>query len=133
MVRMPAATDVRAALRVAVASLPSGRRNETAPRGRLLGEGQQVGGLAAAQGVPDRGGDAVLEADPVADRVDEVVDPRDVLVVGTGQAGEAQRRALHRHRGVAAGQVDHRLAGPASQGAGAADGRGVEVEERART
>ena len=133
MARMPRATAVRDALRAAVASRPSGRREGDRSARALLGQGQQVGGLTAAQRVPDRGGDTVLEAHTVADGVDEVVDPGDVLVVGAGQAGQAQGGSLDRHRRVAAGEVDDRFAGPSRQGAGPPYGCGVEVEEGART
>ena len=130
---MPRATDVRAALRLAVASLPSGRRKVTAPLAdfwaRVSRSGASPRRRASQTGVVTPCSRPTLGAD----RVDEVVDPRDVLVVGAGQARQAQRRALHRHRRVAAGEVDDRLAGPAGQAAGAPDGRGVEVEQGTRT
>ncbi len=131
--RMPRATDVRAALRLAVASLPSGRRKVTAPLADFWARVSRSGASPRRRASQTGRRDAVLEADAGADGVDEVVDPRDVLVVGAGQARQAQRRALHRHRRVAAGEVDDRLPGPPGQAAGAADGRGVEVEEGTRT
>ena len=53
-----------------------------------------------------------------------------------GQAGQAQGRALHRDGGVAAGEVDHRPAGPAGQACGPAGrsrGRGRGGGARVKT
>ncbi len=96
--------------------------------GGLLGEGEQVLGLAAAQGVEDGCRDAVLEADLVADLVDEVVHPRHPLVVGAGESGQPQRGPLDGDRGVAGRQPHDRLAGLARERAGLADGGGIEIE-----
>ena len=73
----------------------------------------------------------MLEAGALPDGVDEVVDPRHVLVVGSGEPGQAQRRPFDRDGGVAAGEVDDGLPGAAREGARATDGGGVEVEDLA--
>ena len=70
-------------------------------------------------------------AGALPDGVDEVVDPRHVLVVGSGEPGQAQRRPFDRDGGVAAGEVDDGLPGAAREGARATDGGGVEVEDLA--
>jgi hypothetical protein len=106
---------------------PEGHR----PRGRLLREDEDVLGLAAAKRIPDRGRHAVLEADLVADRVDQVVDPRDPLVVGAGQPREPERGPLDRDRGVPLGELDHGAAGASRQCSGPAHDRAVELEARA--
>ena len=64
---MPAPTALRDAARARVASLPSGSRNRTEPADAFWASVVEVVGLAAEQGVPDRQGHAVLEADVGAD------------------------------------------------------------------
>ena len=96
---------------------------------RLLGERQEIRRLAARQSVPDRGRDTVLQAHTPPHRIDEVVDPRHIVVVGAGETGHAERGSLDGHGGVGLGQVDHGLARGARQRAGPAHGRAVEVEQ----
>ena len=128
--RMPRATAVRAARRArGPRRAPRGMRNDDRAARGLLRQGEQVRRLATAQGVPDRHGHPVLETHLGADRVDEVVDPRDALMVGAGQPGEPKRGPLDGDRRMAPGEVDDGLAGAAGQGAGAADDGGVEVEK----
>ncbi len=52
-----------------------------------------------------------------------------LLVVGAGEAGQPQRGALDRDRGVALGQAHDRFAGPASEAAGPSDRCRIEVDE----
>ena len=88
--------------------------------GRLLGQGEQVVGLAAEQGVPDREADAVLEADVGAHGVGEAVDPRRAVGVGAAEPGQAQGGALDGDGGVLGREVDDRLADLAGERAGPA-------------
>ena len=96
--------------------------------GRLLGELQQVRALTASYGVPDGQRDAVLEADVGADAVDEPVDPRRALGVGSLETGQPQRRSLDRHGRVLLGDLDDRPPDLAGQRPGLAHGDRVEVE-----
>ena len=100
------------------------------PGRRLLRQGEQVRCDAAAQRVPDRQRDAVLQADVRPHGVGQVVDPGHPLGVGTLQPGQPERGPLHRHRGVGAGEPDHRPGGPAGQPAGGAHGGRVERHAR---
>ncbi len=97
-------------------------------RGGLLREGQQVFGLRPAQRVPDGSRDPVLQPDLAADRVDEVVDPRDALVVRSARArrGAASRARLR--RSYAAGPAGR----PAVQRCAPASGPGGRPRGRAR-
>ncbi len=74
----------------------------------LLGQGKQVVGVAAPERVPDGQGDAVLEADVGADHVEQPVDPRRAVGVGTGEAGQPQRGPLDGDGGVLLGEPDDR-------------------------
>jgi hypothetical protein len=71
----------------------------------------------------------VLQADLAADRVDEVVDPGHVLMVGAGEPGQAQGRPLHRHGRMPFGQVHDRPPGLAGEGPGVLHLGGVEFED----
>ncbi|GGB66392.1 hypothetical protein GCM10011314_01940 [Knoellia flava] len=75
----------------------------------------------------------MLEARTLTDGVDEVVDPRHPLVVGAGEAGEAQRRTFDRHGRVPVGDPDDGLPDGAGERAGPADVGPVELEEGAGT
>ena len=78
----------------------------------LRGQLAQVGVLPRAERVPDRQGDAVPQADLLADRIDDGVHPglraggltgREAGRVGTAQAGQPQSGPLHRHGRMGAG------------------------------
>ena len=99
---------------------PEGDPAAALPRDRrLLRQGEQVGGLAPAQGVPHRQRDAVLQPYLGPDRVGQVVHPGHPVRVRPGQAGQAQRRPLHRDRAVGPGKADDgpdRAAGQPARG-----------------
>ena len=96
----------------------------TEPAEAFCGELAQVGTLGAAQRVPDREGDAVLEPHVCADDVDEPVDPGGAVAVGSFETGQPQRGALDGDGGVLLGESDDGPAHRAGQGPGLAHGHG---------
>jgi hypothetical protein len=108
-----------------------GQPEADAAGGRLLGERRQVVGLAAAQRVPDRQGDAVGQPALIVqvrpDHVGEPVDPRGAVGVGALEAGQPERGPLDRHGGVPLGQPHDRAADLPGQRPGATDLGGIEA------
>ena len=110
----------------ALAALRKAERHRA--RCGLLGERQQVGRFSAAQRVEYRCGDAVLEPDLTTNGVDQVVDPRNTLMVGAGQARQPQNGPLDGHGGVRLGDPDHRRPRLAGQRSCLADDGRIELQ-----
>ena len=116
------------------------RQPEAHAAGRgLLGEREQVLGLAAAQGVPHRQGDSVGEpggwssrvetlVQVGADDVDEAVDPGSAVGVRAPEPGQPEGRALDGDGGVLLREADDGPSDGAGQRTGALDVLGGELQ-----
>ena len=111
----PWPTCLRAAVRALVSAPFSGTSKITLPAAAFCANACRVGIVPRCQCVPDGQGNAVLEPDVGSDRVDQMVDPRLTVGIGTLQPGQSQHGTFDGDRGVDVASVTIGLTGPARQ------------------